>query len=46
MEIAIYQYCNPYLNDKNERTFILDGKSITIYQNKAEGISFTLWDCV
>jgi hypothetical protein len=46
MALALYNFCNPYIDVSKERDIILDGKVIKISQDKTSGIGLTLWDCV
>jgi hypothetical protein len=46
MALVPYTYCNPYINETNMKTFVIEGEYIKIKQNKQNGIGFTLWDCV
>jgi hypothetical protein len=46
MALVPFKYCNPYMEDSNERSFYIGDKYVIIHQDKKSGIGFTLWDCV
>jgi hypothetical protein len=46
MELVPYKYCNPYSQDSDFKSFIIQGEYIKITQEKEKGIGLTFWDSV